>query len=142
LRQAFFKALSELKGISKGASEADIKAVEVALGFGLPAIYRTLALVCDGFLLENGLSFYPLCDLVERNETNETQTYCDGFILIGDNSGSKGILIERSKDDPSVFASDLGDLDIDGFTLIAPALSELIINKFDDNYLRSKGVIP
>ncbi|MBN3767633.1 SMI1/KNR4 family protein [Burkholderia sp. Ac-20365] len=121
-----FSGISNLTGLNKGAQAAQIAAVESAMKVKLPSAYKDLLSYSDGVLLENGLSLYQLQDLAERNETYEVKDYCDGYLLIGDDSGGKGFLIKLEKDDPSVFESGLGDLDPSDFSSIAVNLQEWI----------------
>jgi hypothetical protein len=137
-----FETLLFLEGLSEKASESTLQAAENELGFKLPLVYRNLLLFRNGFLLPNGLGFYSTEDLAERNETYEIKEYCEQFVLIGDNSGGSGILIDHREDDPPVFASGFGDLDRNGFVLIVARLSEFIENLPDENYLRAKGIVP
>ncbi|MBN3767641.1 SMI1/KNR4 family protein [Burkholderia sp. Ac-20365] len=121
-----FSGISNLTGLNKGALAAQIAAVESAMKVKFPSAYKDLLSYSDGVLLDNGLSLYQLQDLAERNETYEVKDYCDGYLLIGDDSGGKGFLIKLENDDPSVFESGLGDLDPSDFSSIAVNLQEWI----------------
>jgi hypothetical protein len=78
----------------------------------------------NGFLLASGVGLYSVMDLVERNDTFEVHEYCPGFLLIGDDSGGRGILINTDSSSESVYSSDFGDLSVHGFALEAASMDE------------------
>jgi hypothetical protein len=79
-----------------------------------------------GFALPSGLCVYCVSNLVERNDTYEVTVYCPGFLLIGDDSGGRGLLISTNEPNLSVYRSDLGDLSVEGFEEIAASIEDWI----------------
>ncbi|MFF1649926.1 SMI1/KNR4 family protein [Streptomyces sp. NPDC058240] len=69
-----------------------------------------------GVLLPNGVQVYGPLDILERNETYEVSTYQPDWVLIGDDSGGRGLFMRRGGGyRASVHSLDLGagDSDID-----------------------------
>jgi len=78
----------------------------------------------NAYLNENtGVKFYSQTEIKERNETFEIQEYLKDFILIGDDSGGLGFLLDK---DGKVYSCDLGFLDEDDMELQASSLGEFI----------------
>lgn len=77
----------------------------------------------DGYLNEEGLKLYSQTQIKERNETFEVEEYLKNFILIGDDSGGLGFLLDK---DGKVYSCDLGVLDEDDMELQASSLEEFI----------------
>jgi len=77
----------------------------------------------NGYLNEEGLKLYSQTEIKERNETFEVQEYLKDFILIGDDSGGLGFLMDK---DGKVYSCDLGFLDEDDMELKASSLEEFL----------------
>jgi hypothetical protein len=92
----------------------------------LPKTLVELLNLSNGFLTPRGIHLYGTSDLAERNQTFEITEYCEGHLLIGDNSGGKGYLMRLSNDDGFVYSSDLGDLEAIGFQKEANSLQDWI----------------
>ncbi|MBV6703263.1 SMI1/KNR4 family protein [Kitasatospora aureofaciens] len=101
-------------------SFAGFLTVRVARAAGLgdgptPALAR-LWRSTPGVLLPDGVAVYGPQDILERNETYEVSEYQPDWVLIGDDSGGRGLFMRRgSSDRESVYSLDLGagDNDID-----------------------------
>ncbi|MFF9347041.1 SMI1/KNR4 family protein [Streptomyces sp. NPDC014734] len=81
----------------------------------VPALAR-LWRSTPGVLLPNGVQVYSPLDILERNETYEVSTYQPDWVLIGDDSGGRGLFMRRGDGHrASVHSLDLGagDSDID-----------------------------
>lgn len=74
---------------------------------------------CAGFVAPDGTAVYGPADLEERNETFEVARYAPGWVLVGDDSGGRGLLMRATgpgfspttgRDAAEVFALDLGAL--------------------------------
>lgn len=81
----------------------------------LPVLTR-LWRTTPGVLLPNGVVVYGPQDIVERNETYEVAEYQPDWVLIGDDSGGRGLFMRRAGGTPgAVYSLDLGagDNDID-----------------------------
>jgi hypothetical protein len=121
-----FTGISSLSGIKPGAADAELNSIEAALGVTLPTSYRELMRYSNGALLDNGVSIYSVDDLVERNTTYEVLEYCPGFLLVGDDSGGRGFLIDLKDDAGRIYGSGLGDLDPSEFVTIASTLQDWV----------------
>ncbi|MCM2387807.1 SMI1/KNR4 family protein [Streptomyces albipurpureus] len=90
--------------------------VQTALASGLgdgpnPTIAR-LWRTTPGVLLPNGIHIYGPGSISERNKTYEVRKYAPPWVLVGDDSGGRGLLMRHhGKDRTSVYRLDLGALD-------------------------------
>lgn len=75
-----------------------------------------------GLLLPDGTTVYGAEDIAERNETYEVAEYAPGWVLVGDDSGGRGLLMRSTgadfspaagRDAAEVFLLDLGALTAD-----------------------------
>lgn len=114
----------------------EIDKLQSQLGYELPGEYKRLLLSLKSEQRTDGLTIYPLEDVVERNETFDVTSYWPEFLLIGDDSGGTGILITTDSADPPVFYSGLGDLTLP-FQAVSTSLSAWIydnhISRADDS---------
>jgi hypothetical protein len=76
------------------------------------------------FSLRKGLVIYSSDELVERNDTLEVEKYAPGYLVIGDDSGGRSIVVSYT--DESVFLVDQGSMDPDDFEKISLSLSEWV----------------
>ncbi len=125
-----FSSIEKLKGLHIGADAAQISGIEQQLGVALPKEYVDFLLFSNGCLLENGLSMYPLENLVERNKTFEIPVYVPGYILMGDDSSGTGILLSAEPMRKKIYASGLGDLNPFGFKEIADSFQSWVDSGF------------
>jgi hypothetical protein len=125
-----FSKISGVAGLNPGADSAKIAAAEVAVGAVFPVNYKELVTYADGGLLDDGVSIYSMEDLPERNETYEIKECCDGYLLIGDDSGGRGFLIDLNSEDSCVYGSGFGDLDPADFVIVAASLQEWVDSEF------------
>ena len=51
---------------------------------------------CDGAIIEDLVKIYSTDEIAERQQTYETAEYFPGYLLIGDDSGGRLILVDRS----------------------------------------------
>ncbi|MEH6458727.1 SMI1/KNR4 family protein [Chitinimonas sp. JJ19] len=109
-----------------GATDEQLNGVERSINSPLPTYYREALKITNGLLLDSGLSIYSTDDIIERNETYEIKEYCNGFLLIGDDSGGRGFLIKISDPQTSVYSSGLGDLEPSTFKVVAHSLEDWI----------------
>jgi hypothetical protein len=121
-----FNGISSLAGINAGASDAELNSLETGLGVTLPTAYRELMRFSNGALLDSGVSIYSVGDVAERNATYEVLEYCPGFLLVGDDSGGRGFLIDTNDNAGRVYGSGLGDLDPSEFVTIASTLQDWV----------------
>ncbi len=101
---------------------ATVDAIEGWLGRALPEPYRSfLAGAGDDFLADNDRTLvYGRESVMERNETFESQVYCPGHLVIGDDSGGSALVL--SLDDGRVYRVDMGAMTPDCFELVAPSI--------------------
>jgi hypothetical protein len=109
--------------------EATIAAIEQWAGTALPSEYRQFLLSHDENIFGGSVLIYPAENVIERNETLETKTYCPGHLVVGDDSGGQAIVISLSPELKSVFLVSHGYMDPDGFRLIGEGFSEWIANE-------------
>ncbi|MBP1161976.1 SMI1/KNR4 family protein [Rhodococcus sp. PvR099] len=115
---------------------AGFLAVQAALARGLrdgpnptiAALWRSTA----GALRDDGLLLYGPHQIQERNETFEVREYAPDWVLVGDDSGGRGLFMRhRGRDRRSVYLLDLGaiggNLAIDGELLTDDLLGWLAI---------------
>ncbi|KUF18066.1 SMI1/KNR4 family protein [Streptomyces silvensis] len=99
-------------------SFAGFLTVQVALHSGLgegpnPTIAR-LWRSTPGVLLPNGVSVYGPHVIRERNDTYEVREYAPDWVLVGDDSGGRGLFMRHhGRDRTSVYALDLGAVEHD-----------------------------
>ena len=93
--------------------------IESWLGQPLPEPYRNfLAATALSFLAANDRTLVYGCDaLVERNETYESQAYCPGHLMVGDDSGGAALVMSLA--DGSIHQVGLGSMTPDCFELIS-----------------------
>ena len=96
-----------------------IRRVENDLGFELPAPYKRIFGIADGFALDDGLTVYCSEDVVERNKTFEVQKYSPGFVAIGDDGGGRLVMLSVSSPETKVFVVDQGSLSPEYFEIVA-----------------------
>lgn len=118
--------LSKLIKIKKPASEQQINEVEQSLGKIFPELYKDFLCSTNGGEVGNGIYFYSTEDILERNRTFEVNEYLPNYILIGDDSGGRGIFMMASKVSTSVKMVGLGSLSEEDFTDVSPNLKEWI----------------
>lgn len=121
-----FATISNIPGINAGASEEQLDSLETTLGVRLPAAYRELLRHSNGVLLANGVSLYSTHDLWERNASYDVLTSCPGYLLIGDDSGGRGFLVDTCDDAARIYASGLGVLDPAEFATFASGLQDWV----------------
>ncbi|UZE26162.1 SMI1/KNR4 family protein [Pseudomonas sp. B21-056] len=119
--------ISNIKGIVlAGGAVSNTQLVELQskLNVQLPRAYVQLLETANGFSLRNGLVIYSSDELVERNDTLEVEKYAPGYLVIGDDSGGRSIVVSYT--DESVFLVDQGSMDPDDFEKISLSLSEWV----------------
>jgi hypothetical protein len=119
--------ITRLKVQRAPASAAELQAALTQSGW--PALPKTLAellKLSNGFLTPGGIHLYGADCLAERNQTYEVAEYCEGHLLIGDNSGGRGYVMQLGDEDGCVYSSGLGDLEVTGFQKEADSLQDWI----------------
>jgi hypothetical protein len=106
------------------ATDADVQEAERSLGFLLPPGLVAFLSQSNGLSTDDGCVIYGTRDLPERNETFEVGAYAPGFLAIGDDSGGRMALIDRSSH--AVLVSDAGDMDPARFVPVSTGLEPWI----------------
>lgn len=103
---------------------AEISEIEQWLGQSLPAGYAAfLSGHRESFLAPNSRTLvYGREDLRERNETFEVREFCPGHLLIGDDSGGTGILMNLST----------GTVSTVGLGVMAPSEFIFLVESFEE----------
>jgi hypothetical protein len=113
--------------LNPSANEIDIEIVEKTLNTILPIPYKELLQASNGLATNEGIIIYGTDDILERNETWETQEYAPGFVSIGDDSGGRVFLMSLS-DKEEILIVDSGDMTPDHAELITTNLIQWVIN--------------
>ncbi|MBD9463937.1 hypothetical protein [Pseudomonas sp. Pdm06] len=91
-----------------------------------PSVILTFVEQQTGIPRPDGLFLYGRDDLTERNETFEITQYLPGYLLIGDDSGSRGVLVHYELSAYPVYLCDLGVLAEEDLVPLAPTLHHWI----------------
>lgn len=108
-------------------NEQGIEIVEAWIGQPLPSAYREFLKSYVEQVSDDGTLLYGVDSIIERNETFETRNYAVGYLAVGDDSGGRCFLIPLDSRSSAVYTSDQGDMDPDGFQLVAADFSEWIV---------------
>lgn len=96
-----------------------LEEIETWLGRPLPEAYRTfLAATAESFLAaNNGTLVYGRNDVVERNDTYQSRTYCPGHLMVGDDSGGTALVLSLA--DGLIHSVGMGSMTPDCFEPVA-----------------------
>lgn len=103
-----------------------IAAVEAWAHQALPSEYSRLLLTQGGKFVGPSLRLYAADEVIERNQTYESQLYCPGFIAIGDDSGGRAIVIGTGHTSGPVFIVGQGSMIPDDFVQLAKSLEQWV----------------
>jgi len=120
--------------LEPAAAEEEIEAAEQLLGCHFPPAYRELLRCSNGLLVggDYSLNLYSTAYLQERNVTYEVLEYGpDGWILIGDDGGGDGILLDCSSPEGAVYKLGLGSLQREDAEMLASRLSAWVDEGFN-----------
>lgn len=108
-----------------------IEEIEVWLGRALPEPYRSfLARTEKNLPAENGITLvYGRDSVIERNETFESQRYCPGNLVIGDDSGGSAFVL--SLECGRVFRVGHGTMTEEWFELVSDSFPVWVASGFD-----------
>ena len=96
------------------ASDKDIEALSKRLGLSSGSWVVGFWKVSDGALLNDQVMIYSVADMDERNSTFEIYKNFKGKIAVGDDSGGRMILIDKSGV-PGFWLVDSGSVSLDEF---------------------------
>lgn len=69
---------------------------------------------------------YAADEIVERNQTYETQLYCPGYVTIGDDGGGRAVVVHGALEPPAVFVVGHGSMSADDFVEVGAGLHDWI----------------
>ncbi len=97
--------------------------IEAWLGQPLPEPYRSfLAATAESFLAANDRTLvYGRDAVVERNDTYQSQAYCPGHLMVGDDSGGAALVLSLA--DGRVHSVGMGAMTPDCFEPVAPSFA-------------------
>ncbi|MBM7662804.1 hypothetical protein JOC85_003615 [Bacillus mesophilus] len=124
--------LSNISGLvlMPSADDIEILKVENEMNAKLPNSYKDLLKTSNGLSTDEGVVIYGTEDIVERNETWETEVYAQGYIAIGDDSGGKVFLMYQGDGDNSVLIVDSGDMTIEHSDIVTSDITQWIKSGF------------
>ena len=88
-----------------------------------PPAVLTFVLKQTGDPRQDGLLLYGCNDIDERNDTFEVARYLPGYLLIGDDSGGRGVLVSCALPEHPVYQCDLGSLAEEDLIPLAESLA-------------------
>lgn len=120
--------LTNISGLilTPSANDNEILKVENEMDVKLPYSFKNLLKTSNGLSTEEGIVIYGTKDIVERNETWETQVYAQGYIAIGDNSGGGVFLMYQGDREKSILIVDSGDMTIEHSNLVTSDINQWI----------------
>lgn len=92
--------------------------------------YLNLLMARGGQFCSELVRLYDVDEIIERNETYETKTYCPGFLTIGDDSGGRAIVIALGSACGPVYLVDHGDMSPAGFVTVASDIETWVSSGF------------
>lgn len=124
--------LTNISGLilTPSANDSEILKVENEMNVKLPYSFKDLLKTSNGLSTKEGIVIYGTEDIVERNETWETQVYAQGYIAIGDDSGGGVFLMSQGEGKKSVLIVDSGDMTIEHSNLVTSDINQWIKSGF------------
>ncbi|MGO1068488.1 hypothetical protein [Lysobacter sp. CA199] len=95
--------------------------IERWYGAAIAEALRTM-IATQGDLEIGRVRFYAAEDIVERNQTYQTQTYCPGYVTIGDDGGGRAIMVHGALEPPTVFVVGHGVMSEEDFVAVGECL--------------------
>lgn len=117
--------LAALYALNPGCDVQTIAAAEAELAFRLPADYAALLRLSDGLHTQGRLALLELAAIGPRNADYEVQVYLPGYVMIGDDSGGRALLMRG--DQPTVYEVGMGCMDENELTVSARSLEQLLL---------------
>ena len=114
------------------ATDAQVAQVEATIGYVLPSAYRDLLQIASGIVFTGieSLILYATDEIEERNLTYEVKDYLAGWLLIGDDGGGRGILLDCESAAGTVYLVGLGALFRDDAKRLSTTLTEWALQGF------------
>lgn len=131
-----YKTIFRNAVLNQGANIKDIMRIERQWGRSLPLDYVNFLKFSDGLQeMESGLVLYGTEDIVDRNNTINSDVFRMDYLAIGDDSGGRMLLMSDVGD---IFVVDMGGVDIPAESSLSwsdlPMLNDVMVftNCFDD----------
>jgi SMI1 / KNR4 family (SUKH-1) len=105
-----------------------LEAVEGWAGTPLSDGYRAFLASHGGQFVGDLVRFYSVDELIERNECYETLEFCPGFLVIGDDSGGRAVMMSQGAIPPTVFLVDHGSMNPEDFERVSDSLLDWVGN--------------
>ncbi|GAB7533722.1 SMI1/KNR4 family protein [Pseudomonas sp. 3A(2025)] len=102
--------------------EDHFHALEHWLGQPLAAPLREHLKYANGAEYGDYVRFYAADELLERNKTYEVQSYCPGWLTIGDDGGGRAVMVAPGLKPATVFLVDHGSMAREDFHVVADEL--------------------
>lgn len=123
------------------ATPAQVVRAQRQLDLTVPDVVRELWSHSDGFALPGGFVLYSTDEIGERNRTWEAPRYAPGYVVIGDDSGGRLVVMKAAPGSTEVFSSDAGDLEPARFTRLGTDLGAWIESGASTEDAGSRGQV-
>jgi hypothetical protein len=115
--------LATVARLENACTEEELRDAESALGLPFPPTYAELLRLSNGlYALNDRVILYAARELQERNSTYEVDEYAPGWLMIGDDSGGRAVLLSARQDPPGVFIVGTGSMVPEDAEQLAPTL--------------------
>lgn len=117
--------LSARYALNPGCDAQAIAAMQARLAFRLPPDYAALLRLSNGLSTQGCLMLLELDAIGPRNADYEVQIYLPDYVMIGDDSGGRALLMRA--DAPTVYEVGMGSLEEDELAVSARSLEQLLL---------------
>jgi hypothetical protein len=124
------KELSKIVEMQEPASDEAIAQAQVVMGCTFPPTYVELLKCSDGFFVHPVLMVYETSGIPERNTTYEVGIHLPEWLLIGDDSGGRGIFLDYTDKEGTIYMVGLGNMSRPEARLLASSIPEWMACKF------------
>ncbi|MCE7989392.1 MAG: SMI1/KNR4 family protein [Caldilinea sp. CFX5] len=124
--------LAQFGELGLPATDEQIAQVEAAVGYVFPSEYRDSLQMANGIVFTGieSLILYATDEIEERNLTYEVKDYLTGWLLIGDDGGGRGILLDCEETPGAVYLVGLGALFREDARCLAATFDEWVSHGF------------
>jgi hypothetical protein len=129
---------TELATIVEMHAPASAKAIaqaQAVIGCTFPHAYIDLLTCSDGFFVPPVLMVYETSGIPERNTTYEVDLCLPGWLLIGDDSGGRGIFLDCTDQVGTIYIEHLGSMFRSEARVLASHIPEWMARRFSLNPL-------
>jgi hypothetical protein len=124
--------LSQLAELQEPAHIEQIVLAQQAIGCVFPQEYVDLLKTANGLQMLNVVSLilYSTDEIEERNLTYEVKDYLPGWVLIGDDGGGRGVLLDCDEPPGAIYLVGLGSMLRSDASMLAPTIIEWVTRHF------------